>query len=152
MQKGRSQKKREGRRKTTVRDYEVSLTHVMHTPFPPLKGNPPGQIDPFSHPWPRGRRCWGMIRTPAHFLQKQPACKSQPNQRQENMLDIGLNTMDGRLKRIRIFSANSNTQIHAGDAKKTHRVFHGWVEMNNNCRSSQSTVLMCLIVVNTDVQ
>lgn len=48
-----SDSQRRGREETkrkTVKDQEVSLTQIMHTPFPPQKGNLLGHTDPFS--WP----------------------------------------------------------------------------------------------------
>lgn len=61
-----SDSERRGREETkrkTVKDQEVSLTQIMHTPFPPQKGNLLGHTDPFSCPWPGGRQCWGAART-----------------------------------------------------------------------------------------
>lgn len=67
LQRGMTEEEK-GREKNgkTARNQEVSLTWIMYTPFPPQKGNPLGQTEPFSCPWPEGRRCRGAARTPAH--------------------------------------------------------------------------------------
>ena len=50
----RQKKRRKELRRKTVRDEEVSLTWIKHTPFLPQKESLLGQTDPFTRPWPGG--------------------------------------------------------------------------------------------------